>query len=72
MCPDCGSLDLIAEAYDFGTCRETGYADAGARFRCRDCGAGGDAADVLARALPLRIGAGRERGAGEMRKSEAA
>jgi hypothetical protein len=64
MCPDCGSLDLIAEAYDFGTDRETGYADAGARFRCRDCGAEGDAADVLARALPARIGAGRARGAG--------
>ncbi len=46
MCPECGSDEVTAEEYDFGICRETGYHDAGERFRCRDCGAAGDAEDL--------------------------
>jgi rubredoxin len=48
MCPECGSDEVTAEEYDFGICRETGYHDAGERFRCRACGAEGDAEDLVA------------------------
>jgi hypothetical protein len=33
--------------YDFGVCPDTGYHDTGERFRCFDCGARGDAADLV-------------------------
>lgn len=33
MCPECGSLEVTIEEYDFGTCPQTGYHDAGERFR---------------------------------------
>jgi hypothetical protein len=68
MCPDCGSLDLTSIPFDLGTCTETGYQDAGARFLCEDCGATGPAEDVLERG-PARIAPQRERG-GLRRASE--
>jgi hypothetical protein len=40
------SEDVEIREYDFGVCRETGYHDAGERFRCRACGAIGEAADL--------------------------
>lgn len=46
MCPECGSDEVTVEEYDFGICRETGYHDAGERFRCLACGADGDADDL--------------------------
>lgn len=39
MCPECGSLRVAITPYDYGRCSQTGYHDAGERFRCRDCGA---------------------------------
>ncbi len=45
MCPECGSSQVTIEAFDFGICSQTGYHDAGERFRCRECGATGDASD---------------------------
>jgi hypothetical protein len=35
-------------SYDFGSEPETGYADSGERFQCRDCGATGDVDDTVA------------------------
>jgi hypothetical protein len=52
MCPDCGSLDLVAEAFDHGIEAETGYRDAGDLFRCLDCGARGPAEDAEAQPAP--------------------
>jgi hypothetical protein len=46
-CPECLSDDIEIREYDFGICRETGYHDAGERFRCRACGATGDAEDLV-------------------------
>lgn len=46
MCPQCGSRDLACEVYDFGRCSETGYRDSGERWRCRTCGAVGDAEEI--------------------------
>ena len=46
MCPDCGSINLTCESFNFGTCLETGYQDCGERFRCPDCGATGPADDA--------------------------
>jgi hypothetical protein len=41
-CPQCGSQNLEYGSYD-GICdSETGYADAGDRYRCLDCGSTGD------------------------------
>ncbi len=47
LCPECLSDDVEVCAYDFGICRETGYHDAGDRFRCRACGATGNAVDLV-------------------------
>ena len=47
QCPECLSEELAAYAYDFGICPETGYRDAGERFRCRSCGATGLVEDVV-------------------------
>jgi hypothetical protein len=44
-CPACGSLNVGAECFDFGTCRETGYQDAGILGLCHDCGHSGDHQD---------------------------
>jgi len=46
-CPECLSDDVAVREYDFGICRETGYHDAGERFRCRACGAEGNAEDLV-------------------------
>lgn len=46
MCPECGSDHISIEEYDFGVCSQTGYHDAGERFRCGACGANGDADDL--------------------------
>jgi hypothetical protein len=46
-CPECLSDDVEVCEYDLGVCRETGYHDGGERFRCRACGATGDAEDVV-------------------------
>ena len=45
-CPHCLSENLEYESYDFGGDLETGYSDSGERYRCRDCGATGDAEDA--------------------------
>ena len=47
-CPECLSEEITVHQYDFGTCPETGYHDAGERFRCGACGAEGDADDLCA------------------------
>jgi hypothetical protein len=47
MCPECGSGEVTVQEYDFGICRETGYHDAGERFRCRACGAAGEADELV-------------------------
>jgi hypothetical protein len=47
MCPECGSGNVAINQYDHGVCHETGYNDAGERFRCLQCGATGDASDVM-------------------------
>jgi hypothetical protein len=46
MCPECGSDHISIEEFDFGVCPETGYHDAGERFRCGTCRATGGAADA--------------------------
>jgi rubredoxin len=46
MCPECGNDHISIEEFDFGICPQTGYHDAGERFRCGACGATGDATDV--------------------------
>jgi hypothetical protein len=38
QCPKCGSFNVGAQEVDFGTCRETGYHDAGVMGICYDCG----------------------------------
>ena len=52
-CPQCLGENLAYEAYDFGTHRETGYADSGERFYCRDCGTTGDVDDTVAALVML-------------------
>ncbi len=47
LCPECLSEDVDVSEYDFGICPQTGYHDAGERFRCRACGATGDAEDLV-------------------------
>ena len=46
MCPECGGRVLI-QPYDFGRCSETGYHDAGERFRCTVCGDQGEADELV-------------------------
>ena len=51
-CPQCGSQNLEYGSYE-GTCdSETGYVDAGDRYRCLDCGSTGDV-DETAQALVM-------------------
>ncbi len=45
-CPRCGSQNLAYGSYDGGCDSETGYADAGERYRCLDCGSAGDVDDA--------------------------
>jgi hypothetical protein len=52
-CPNCLGENLEYETYDFGTDRETGYADSGERYYCRDCGATGNADDTVAALVML-------------------
>jgi hypothetical protein len=52
-CPKCLAETLEYGTYDFGTDRETGYADCGERYYCRDCGASGDADDTVAALVML-------------------
>jgi len=47
-CPECLSNDVTTGQYDFGICRQTGYHDAGERYRCHACGATGDVGDLVA------------------------
>lgn len=63
MCPECLSDETEVSEFDFGICPQTGYHDAGVRFRCRACSATGDAADLIQDAmqswvLPGRLGGG--------------
>ncbi len=44
-CPKCGGEALEFSPYDFGTCPETGYRDAGERFYCHDCGEEGEVSE---------------------------
>jgi ribosomal protein L37AE/L43A len=41
-CPQCDSQNLRIIRYDYGTCSQAGYRDAGERWECRTCGAIGD------------------------------
>ena len=59
MCPDCGSLDLVAEVFHGAVCSETGYSDEGEMYRCVECGSTGPAEDALPR-VPARIEPQRE------------
>jgi hypothetical protein len=52
-CPECLSDAVVIHEYDFGVCQQTGYRDAGERFRCRACGATGDVGDLVAEGQPL-------------------
>jgi methionyl-tRNA synthetase len=55
VCPECRSSQVAIGEYDFGTCPQTGYQDAGEGFHCRACGATGDADDLVdARSLPAK------------------
>src|SRR5450755_2467479 len=40
-CPQCSGENLGSGTYDYGIDRDTGYADSGERYHCRDCGAAG-------------------------------
>jgi len=51
-CPMCLGQNLEYASYDFGADRETGYADSGERYWCRDCGATGDADDTVTLTVP--------------------
>jgi hypothetical protein len=53
-CPRCLGENLEYRTYDYGIDRETGYADSGERYYCRDCGATGDISDAVAPALAHR------------------
>jgi hypothetical protein len=44
--PAPGSQNLAYGSYDCGYDSETGYADAGERYRCLDCGSTGDVDDA--------------------------
>lgn len=55
MCPECGSDDVRIEEYDFGRCPETGYHDAGERYRCLACGATGEADELVTPDEPQAI-----------------
>ena len=46
FCSECLSDDVEVREYDFGTCPQTGYLDAGERFRCLHCGATGDVNEI--------------------------
>jgi hypothetical protein len=48
LCPECLSDEVTVQEYDFVICPQTGYHDAGERFRCLACGAIGDADDLVA------------------------
>ena len=50
VCPECLRVNVGVREYDFGICPQTGYHDAGERFRCLACRATGDAADLVATA----------------------
>jgi len=60
VCLECLSGNVEIREYNFGICQQTGYHDAGERFRCRACGATGDAADL---ARPVAAGCARDAGA---------
>ena len=45
-CPECGSSNITHHSFDFGKDSDTGYHDAGGRYKCADCGSEGDADDV--------------------------
>ena len=47
-CSECLSDTVAIHEYDFGTCRQTGYHDAGEMFRCRACGTFGGVDELVA------------------------
>jgi hypothetical protein len=47
MRPEFLSTDVDVRDYDFGPYPQTGYRDAGERFRCASCRATADAADLV-------------------------
>ena len=55
MCPECGSDNVRVVPYDFGRCPETGYHDAGERYQCLECGATGDADELVMQDVPVAI-----------------
>jgi hypothetical protein len=61
-CPECLSGEVIVDEYDFGACPETGYHDAGERFRCLACGATGDVDDLVANEAAIRSPLGPRNG----------
>ena len=46
-CPQCGGTNFTTCEYDFGRCMETGYHDAGERYRCFDCRSEGDVDELI-------------------------
>ena len=51
-CCDC---EVAITPYDFGTCRETGYHDAGERYQCLESGARAMPMNSLCRTYPLQF-----------------
>jgi hypothetical protein len=56
------SGEVIIHEYDFGVYPQTGNHDAGERFRCRRCGATGDADDLVADEAAIRSPLGPRNG----------
>ena len=59
-CPDCGSSNISHHSFDYGHDSDTGYHDAGGRYRCADCGSEGDADDVKPMGKPMLDASHRE------------
>lgn len=50
-CPHCGSADHLSfHDYDFGREKQTGYSDAGTRYKCNNCGNSGSEEDTRTKA----------------------
>jgi hypothetical protein len=53
-CPECGHNDLSYHSFDHGRDSDTGYHDAGGRYKCNKCGSEGDAEDAEPRKKKLK------------------
>lgn len=53
MCPTCGGRVQIFVSPSYGRCPETGYDDAGERYRCTDCGDESDLGELVSTSTPV-------------------